>query len=208
MNFGTFAAQKPIRAAGDHPIQTVFLHDFAGVPAGVLSSAKAEAARIFLRANVEIEWLDCSSKTDEAGKSNPCPARPPGTIMLRIVPARLDFVARAALGYALMSEQGSVYATISYTRMQECTKRQTKSAASLQQVLGHAMAHELGHILLGAEHTATGLMRADWDASQLDDAAKGRLYFSRDEAKRIQDAVSRRMGDGAARRVPTANPAR
>jgi len=196
---GRLAAQRPQGGARDARTQTILLHDLAGVPADVLSGAKAEVARILSRANVGVEWLGCSSVPDEAGKLKPCPARPAGTIILRVVPATLEFVDKAALGYALLTEQNSVYATVSYTRVQQCAKRQAKSAASLEQVLGHAMAHELGHILLGTgSHSSAGLMRGNWDATQLDDAAKGRLHFSRDEARHIQDAVARRVRDEGA----------
>ena len=195
-NLGTFAAQRSRGGALEDPTQAVFLRDFAGVPAGVLSGAKAEVARIFSMAHVGIEWLDCFSTLDEAREPNPCPGRP-GTIVLRVVLDPSGFIDKRALGYSILSEQGSFYATVSYTRVQQLMAN-LESAASLKQVLGHAMAHELGHILLGhGSHSETGLMQGNWDASQLNDASMGRLNFSRDQAWRIRDAVARRARDGA-----------
>ena len=69
------------------------------------------------------------------------------------------------------------------------------SAAELDQLLGHAMAHELGHILLGTgSHAKTGLMQPGWGDSALDDISKGRLLFSSKDAARIRVAVARRAG--------------
>lgn len=176
------------------PIQTILVHDMAAVPAEVLARAKEEVTRIFSRANVRIAWLYCSATAGEADVLRPCPPRPAGTIILRIVPATLDFLDAPALGYALTPGRAGVYATVSFRRVQLCVARQTTSAASLEQVLGHATAHELGHILLGTNsHSAAGLMRPDWDARALDDASKGRLNFLPDEARRIQDAVAQRV---------------
>ena len=179
--------------AQEDPVQTILIHDMAEVSAPALSGAKAEVARIFSRAKVRIGWRECPVAPDEPGKPNPCTARPPGAIILRIVPGTLEFLDNSALGYALMIGQGSIYATVSYTRVKQCVNRQGRSAASLQQVLGSAMAHELGHILLGAgSHAPAGLMRANWDAEELNDISKGRLCFLRDQERRIRDAVAAR----------------
>ncbi|HSB15585.1 MAG TPA: hypothetical protein VLE22_14095 [Bryobacteraceae bacterium] len=166
----------------------IFVHDMAGVPDEVLSTARGEMARILSDAGVRVAWLDSAN------------GRPAGTIILRIVPATLDYVDKAALGLALLSGPEAVYATISYPRVQRCIARQFISTASAGQVLGHAMAHEVGHILLGAgSHSENGLMRPTWDERALNDVSKGILGFSRDEARHIQGEVDRRTGGDATR---------
>jgi hypothetical protein len=45
-------------------------------------------------------------------------------------------------------------------------------------ILGHAIAHELGHLLMpGQPHSNEGLMRAEWGYRQAEDAIGGRLLF-------------------------------
>jgi hypothetical protein len=54
-------------------------------------------------------------------------------------------------------------------------------------VLGHVVAHELGHLLLGrGTHSAAGLMRADLDTNL---AVQGRLLFTDAEARAIRAAL-------------------
>ena len=53
-------------------------------------------------------------------------------------------------------------------------------------VLAHAMAHEIGHLLLPYGHSPTGLMRADWNAKDLDLALDGRLNFTSAQAELIR----------------------
>jgi hypothetical protein len=61
---------------------------------------------------------------------------------------------------------------------------------SLAQLLGHVIAHELGHMLLGPNsHSGMGLMRAQWSGRELQAADHGGLFFSASESKRIQNAV-------------------
>ena len=58
------------------------------------------------------------------------------------------------------------------------------------QMLGHVMAHEMGHLLLpyGA-HSVTGLMRPDWDRSQVQAANRGLLTFTPAQAGLIRERL-------------------
>ena len=58
------------------------------------------------------------------------------------------------------------------------------------QLLGHVMAHELGHLLLpyGA-HVVAGVMRPEWDRAQVKNAAKGLLTFTPDQAALIRERL-------------------
>ena len=53
-------------------------------------------------------------------------------------------------------------------------------------VLAHAMAHEIGHLLLPYGHSATGLMRANWDNADLRHALTGQLNFTIQQAESIR----------------------
>jgi hypothetical protein len=54
-------------------------------------------------------------------------------------------------------------------------------------ILGHVIAHEMGHLLLGTKaHSVGGLMRAHWRESEKDRAAQGGLQFLDAEAKRMR----------------------
>lgn len=186
-------AQQGSQAEGRH--LPIFVHDMAGVSDEVLSTAREEITRILSDAGVRIVWLGYPFQQSEDELVASGNGRPTGTIILRIVPATLDYVDRAALGLALLSGPEAVYGTISYPRVQRCIARQVISTASAGQVLGHAMAHEVGHLLLGVgSHSENGLMRPTWDERALNDVSRGILGFSGDEARRIQDAVDRRTG--------------
>jgi hypothetical protein len=53
-------------------------------------------------------------------------------------------------------------------------------------VLAHVMAHEIGHLLLPYGHSATGLMRANWDAGDLHRAVYRQLKFTPEQAALIR----------------------
>ena len=63
---------------------------------------------------------------------------------------------------------------------------------SVDVILGHAMAHELGHLLLhGKGSSSNGIMREQWDYGQLVQASAGRLLFESEDAQWIRDELSR-----------------
>ena len=57
------------------------------------------------------------------------------------------------------------------------------------EVLGDAIAHELGHLLLGAEHSSQGVMKGFWTSQDLHLAGRGKLQFSPDQAGLLQRAA-------------------
>jgi hypothetical protein len=62
-------------------------------------------------------------------------------------------------------------------------------------LLGLAMAHELGHLLLRSPvHSVTGIMRHQWTEKQLRDDDRGYLRFTAGEAESMRNEVSRRTG--------------
>ena len=65
-----------------------------------------------------------------------------------------------------------------------------QTGLGLPQILGAVIAHELGHLLLGANsHSKIGLMRAHWSREVLLAADLGELGFSDAERDRIRNSI-------------------
>jgi hypothetical protein len=61
-------------------------------------------------------------------------------------------------------------------------------------VLGHTMAHEIGHLLLGSNsHASQGIMRPTWGARDIHLAKTGVLGFTDAQAERMQAQVAARL---------------
>jgi hypothetical protein len=61
-------------------------------------------------------------------------------------------------------------------------------------VLGHTMAHEIGHLLLGSKnHASQGIMRPTWGARDIHLAKTGVLGFTDAQAERMQAQVAARL---------------
>jgi hypothetical protein len=81
-----------------------------------------------------------------------------------------------------------VLATIFYDRVQIVASR---GALESGELLGRAMAHEVGHLLLrAAGHSRTGLMRAVWADAELMENRREDWVFSPRDRRQLRAAAS------------------
>ena len=137
-------------AAGRLVVRT---YDMFGVAAEEMRKARANATDILKDAGLEVVWRDCS-----AGCPDPIGS---DDVVVRIVAAPASIGAES-LGCAIVDvRQGmGTLATVYADRIGALASRTGVNPGTL---LGRAIAHEIGHLLLGtARHSAAGLMRALW----------------------------------------------
>jgi hypothetical protein len=152
----------------------------------MVARAEGVATDIFTPAGFRVRWVSCGSATMGPGCNGPWE---PTSLRVRIIRKRYDDYPGEALGYAAA---GSKDLVIFYETVQ-ILARSAITLADSHEILGITLAHEIGHLLLGpGHHSATGLMRADWSRADLEDAAKGRLQFSKEQARRMRAEIRRR----------------
>lgn len=180
---------------------TVWLYNHAQVPESTLVKAERVTGRIFGEAGVKVEWLHCRRSAAEPPVDHGC-NRPfgPADIALRVVPRSMAtrFDSRQeSLGFATPSVGSGrgADAWVFYHRVEELDQ---SGLAPQDVTLGHAMAHEIGHLLLGANrHYPQGIMSPDWSPADLKLATWGMLLFTREQAERIRAEVVARRADSA-----------
>jgi hypothetical protein len=168
---------------------TVQVYNSAAMSTQILSTAEDEATRIFRQSGIDARWLNCSMTIAEAESSPICIAPcPSDRFAVRIVTQLPTDSAETSLGLAF----GGIYSTIYSRRIDEYAQARI---ASRSQILAHAMAHEIGHLLLGpVPHTRLGIMRGRWTTEDLRRIAQGDLRFSREQSVVIRQAAMERVG--------------
>jgi hypothetical protein len=171
---------------------TIGAYDYAHAAPDAVLKAERVTDGILQVAGVSIVWLACSA--DESSPRNPACANlvGPTKLTLHIIPK--DAAARLRLesevfGIAVEGRVGGFAcdAWVFYDKISEAAEQ---TGLSLPQILGAVIAHELGHLLLGANsHSKIGLMRARWTREVLVAADLGELGFSDAERARIRNSV-------------------
>lgn len=175
---------------------SIRVYNYAGVREGVLERAQQEVSHILGEAGVETVWVACALTPEQLADYPECNRRRlPTDLVLAIVPremAKRMFGRHDVFGVAASSESGLAYrASVFYHRVEEYAGRWHASRALL---LGHFIAHELGHLLVGADsHSKSGIMHVAWTASDIERAHQADLLFSKREARRVRENVLARM---------------
>jgi hypothetical protein len=174
---------------------TMAVFNYAGTPRSTMAPAVEIAKLALLAAGIHSQWLVC----DPEGCVEELASR--GAYLELFVMPHLrtpltDQATDRPAGYAMTNgfTHGRAYA------FQDAAKIAADRAdRPLSVVLGCILIHEAGH-LLGLNHQSHGVMRANLEAADMDNAIMGRP-FNADEGKRLRAAVnpSRRLRASARR---------
>ncbi len=159
---------------------TLHIYDYAQVAPSDLARAKEEATGIFRVVGLETTWHE-RAVSAEGPQGEACRRHlGPDVLVLRILPrlmAERVPLNDSTFGFAMQSTDGrpAYVANVFYHRVE-------RLAADLGfprgVILGDALAHEIGHLLLGTHsHAPFGIMRASWTRRDLINASMGGLLF-------------------------------
>lgn len=164
--------------------QTVLVYDAAQVAPELLLKARNDVVRIFREAGIQLRWLNCLPSPGE------CPEVLDHTMLvLRIAAVRGALDDGESTGLAVLAPEGGVRFYVFYDAVERIATPNVKAPV----ILAHAIAHEIGHLLLRLRgHTPTGLMHGRWGAQELHKAVMGSLVFSTEQAAKMRAEVQRR----------------
>lgn len=183
-------------APDSHPTVTLRVYNYAHLDSTLLTSAQEVATVIFKGAGMETAWVDCPLSPADFEKYPACEQKTRTTdFALRIMTASMAAklpTADGPLGFAQHCpdhERGCV-ANIFYPRVDELASQRGGRAA---RILGHVMAHEVGHLLLGPNaHSPSGVMRGVWSPDDLKFMNWSYLFFTRRQSAELRARLARR----------------
>jgi hypothetical protein len=216
---------------GGEPLRIILrVHDYAGVPPGILADSLVETVRVLHLAGIEMSvlvkdytaaprgplgtyWLRIAKKLHRAGlqtdfvdcwrsvsamEGDPdCQRTDPAVLVVSLVSDGMIpkyGLPAGFLGSTWMQSGDAgplTYAVVFYPRIEEFCKDQRVPPPLL---LGLAVAHELGHLLLGmSSHASGGLMRGRWVASDLCPTCRAKWVFTSEQSQKLRMEVRARM---------------
>ena len=190
------AAALPAQPQPESAI-TVLVFNDARVEPATLARAERQAARIHEQAGIQLNWVDCPLTAEELVHSAVCQLPPsPARVSLRILPDSVKQVVGArswTLGFAFIPASGA-FGTDAHICASCCSELASGNEALRTAVLAHAMARELGHLLLGTpNHSAAGLMHTPWQSKEMQKIAQGQFLFTPQEGATMSLHAAKRL---------------
>lgn len=168
-----FATRSFAGEINSSPAFTVLVFNFRQVHSEILAKAKDEVDSILERAGVHAVWRDCPTGDEPCRKGT-------GTVFFLAImagPVQNRFVDTVS-GHAVVADHLAVVYYDSLPRLPNGRVSTSDTAT----ILGCVIAHELGHLMLGARsHSISGIMQAVWDFEQTRRALMSQLSFLPEE---------------------------
>jgi len=180
---------------------TIHVHNYAGVASQTLKDTEEVATEIFREAGVGTRWVNIvlTTKNDQVNSTDH-PALTSADIQLSILPSKMSDrlgIPNNVIGLAPGTDAQIVYVfagkveTLFWRLLRAQCNGRIDRPVSRAQILGHVIAHELGHLLLNMNgHSDHGIMRGDLDFTDRHDS----LLFTLQQADVLQADVRRRSG--------------
>ncbi len=179
-----------------HPAPLVIrTYNNYGVRPDDLRTARMHVDDIFNDAGIEVSWLDCWYRDNEPANSPAQCRRPLGAneLTLRLqAPSPGSGKGYVSMGFSLVNlGQGAPFlATVFVDRVASIS---VTAAVDFRLLLGRAIAHEIGHLLLDtSRHADHGLMRAGWSRAELQRNSAPDWAFRESEIATMQRAATNR----------------
>ena len=176
---------------------SVRVFDNYGVAADDLLVARAHVNAIFQDAGIGLSWLDCWGRGKEPVVVSEECRQPLGKtdVVLRLQAAQpVPGKRYVSMGFSLVNlEEGVPFlATIYADRVASISRR---AGVDSRRLLGRAIAHEIGHLLLNTNlHATRGLMRAGWSRAELKRDSSSDWGFLEEEVATIRTSAISRNG--------------
>ena len=178
----------------------LFVRVYTGhhVPAEDLQIAEAQATTILREAGIDARWIACDRSDDAEIELPPECGRPPGPreLMLRMPPAGLVPDTRdVSMGSSLVGAGASGTPLFSTVHPDRVAAVADAALVDRRVLLGRAIAHEIGHLLLNtSRHAERGLMRARWSTCELRQNADADWRFLESESETMLVTLAARAG--------------
>jgi hypothetical protein len=177
-------ANSEVGLGAQAPRGTVVVHNRSRLLQHTVADAQKLVNRIFTDAGVHLVWRP------QLPTGVPVPSDGP-TVRIVIIPkdaAQIIGYRRDSLAFTPGANRGSASLAYVLAHRIAAVSRGYQVPAGI--VLGSAIAHEIGHMLLSGRHSRQGLMRASFNQADFRKIATGNLTFTDREAAQIRARLS------------------
>ena len=157
------------------------LYDYADLSARETLRLTETADQAFAHSGIHLVWSYCRGAL-AAVKGTTCEAAMQiNEIVIRLQPARPRSSHDGRMGQTIATAEGGYYASV----FVPCVRAQAAGfGMAFDLLMGYAVAHEVGHCLLGPGHSYAGLMRGEWNRKDASEMSRLSLHLTNQEARK------------------------
>ena len=161
---------------------TVRVYNYANLESYRLERTERRVSEILLKAGFEIDWLHCARCEAERSQYPNCTSElGPTDLILKIMP-RID-MGKNGLKKEAFGLTAGRNIMISTERLYDIAQN---SEQTCDRILGLAVAHEIGHALLGRNsHSNQGIMCPRWNSNDLQLESRHSAGFTEEQIDRM-----------------------
>lgn len=177
----------------------VRVYNHAGISGAEIEGMIATASGVLGMAGIRLATVLCSPLPEGSASPADCGAAIGPADMILEVLLSPPTITPHALGGTNANEGGPMTCRV-YHRF-ALQLAQQYGGVRVAELLGYALAHEIGHTLLGTnKHSAGGIMKARFSRRDVEDMARGWLRFTPREARRLRQNLRARIATQITRR--------
>jgi hypothetical protein len=200
MSVAQAASDSTLDVPAHRPLPTAHLkvrvYNAAVMLAADQAFALRAAATVLAAAGIDTSWLPCGDVASDPTATVCNRPLDPSELSVRLVrlPGTASARGELQLGYSLVDRTAGA-GTLATIYADRVAWLAGEAGADMPTLVGFAIAHEVGHLLLGTNaHSGSGLMRAVWSRAELRRNDTADWLFGRSEAARMRSSVVRLEG--------------
>ena len=192
------AVAGPVLQADSKTVLPVRLYNYSAASRETVLAAWAETRHVLQKAgiSVRVRYLHLVKGIPVADSGTTEAFEGSRGLQVKLVSTEMASklgLSKLGLGLAVVSSEGPN--ELAYIDFERARKWGRTEGFSLRSLIGHLIAHEIGHLLLGSgSHRDNGLMKANFYRPELIQAGQRQLLFSEDQAAQIRKSVQARFG--------------
>jgi hypothetical protein len=168
-------------ASGSVQTLVIGLYDYSDLSAKQTLHLTEVADLAFGHSGIHIVWHHCRGVLAVEPGATCGGEMQVNEIAVSLQPGGPRSADEARMGYSIVTAQGGNYARVIVPAVRA---QAAGFGLAFDLLMGYAVAHEVGHCLLGSGHSHAGLMRGAWNRKDASEISRLGLHLTKQEARK------------------------
>jgi hypothetical protein len=168
------------------------LYDYSDLSAKETTHLTEAADQAFGHSGIHVLWRHCRGVLAVMPETTCQGEIQDNEIVVRLQPGGPRSSNGDRMGSAIVNAEGGTYAIVFVSAVRA---QAAGFGVAFDILLGHVVAHEAGHCLLGPGHSYAGLMRGAWNRKDAGEMSRLSLHLTKQEARKAVAALGAAVGN-------------